>query len=119
MTRWLVLVAAGAVAAAAVRRLLREGHGRQGHFAPVVSINRNAADVREEPGLHAVEVSEEQGGTVIRAKSEGPSWRKLRETRQLLETGEVLRVEGQPHGPRKPLGAALERAGHAAKERAR
>jgi hypothetical protein len=34
----------------------------------------------------------------------------LREAKQLLETGEVLRVEPQPHGLRKPTpqGAAVE-----------
>lgn len=126
MKRRLIFLAAGAVAAVAVRRLLPSGHDMQGHFAPVVSINRTAVDIGKEPSLasltdqHAVEISEERGGTVLRARTdEGPSWRKLREAKQLLETGEVLRVDGQPHGLRKPLGAALERVGQAVKERTR
>lgn len=126
MTRRLIFLTASAIAALAARRLLRSRRHPQGRFAPIVSINRTAADIENEPGLaglseqHAVEISEERGSAVVRARTEeGPSWRKLREAKQLLETGEVLRVEGQPHGTRKPVGTFLERVGQAAKERAK
>ncbi|WP_460528359.1 hypothetical protein [Flindersiella endophytica] len=126
MKRRFSFVVAGLAAATVASRLLRARHGNQGYFAPIVWINRDAEDVREAPGLlglsdqHEVEIKAEGAGTVVRSKSgKGPSWRKLRETRQLLETGEVLSVEGQPHGARKPVGALLERAGQAVKERRR
>ncbi|MGY1721571.1 hypothetical protein [Blastococcus sp. SYSU DS0533] len=68
-------------------------------------------EVRTEaaPGDRGTELSARFLGTPSEAEI-GELRAALREAKQLLEVGEVLRVEPQPHGVRKPTpqGAALE-----------
>lgn len=132
-----LMVAAGAVGAAGAvvaGRAIRPRLGlRDGLFAPVVTVNRPLPEVRSDPEVatlladDVVEVGEAPAGrgTVLRARRGGDrrgngrregrsngqtvSWTTLRHLQQRLETGEVLRVDGQPHGRRAPLGAMFER----------
>ncbi|HEY6738038.1 MAG TPA: hypothetical protein VI076_04250 [Actinopolymorphaceae bacterium] len=119
----LLTVAAGAVGAIVAGRAIRPKIGvRDGLFAPAVTVNRPLSEVRSDPevatlladGLVEVGTAPEDRGTVLAARrgagnGRSVSWTTLRRLQQRLETGEVLRVDGQPHGRRAPLGAMFER----------
>ena len=53
---------------------------------------------------HAAELADADLGLVMVRTDDGEIRERVRALKQLLETGEVLRVDGQPEGHRTPLG---------------
>jgi hypothetical protein len=113
--RLLLVGAAAAAAGAAVARLARSTRpGPSTWFA--VTVLADPADLtgQDRPDVlarlsecHEVRITRAPGGRgseiAVRA-ADGRTRQEVRELKQLLETGEVLRVEGQPEGHRTALG---------------
>lgn len=123
-------VIAGAVLALAARRLRRR-HAAAGQDGwAVVTVLREPAELTgpDRPGAladlaehHRLRITPAPGGRgseVAVWPGGGRARERLRAAKQLLETGEVLRVEGQPEGRRTlfgrvalPVGRRLARRG--------
>lgn len=118
-----VVASAGAVAVLARQALRRLPN--VGAFAPVVAVNRSVEEVSTDTDVARLvaegrlRVSTAPGGrgAVLSGTGEhGAKWERLRGLEQVLETGEVLRVDGQPHGRRTLPGRALDRTGRTMRE---
>ncbi|MEV4564629.1 hypothetical protein AB0K12_12740 [Nonomuraea sp. NPDC049419] len=121
--RGLLLAGAAAAGAAAMaaRRVLRNRHpGTVPWYAVTVAVDPAELTGRERPDLlarlaerHEVRITRAPGGrgTEIAVRTaDGATREQVRALKQLLETGEVLVVEGQPEGRRTPLGRAARPA---------
>lgn len=109
-------VALGAGAAAATRALAgRPPRPRpSGWYAVTVTTAPAALTGAERPDLlawlaehHEVRITPAPGGRgsqIAVRTDDGEIRERVRALKQLLETGEVLRVDGQPEGHRTPLG---------------
>ncbi|MEV5324460.1 hypothetical protein AB0K67_09930 [Nonomuraea sp. NPDC052634] len=106
--------AAGATAAMAARVLRSRRPETVPWYAVTVEADPAALTGRDRPDLlarlaerHEIRISRAPGGrgTEIAVRTaDGATREQVRALKQLLETGEVLRVEGQPEGRRTAFG---------------
>ncbi|SDR27478.1 hypothetical protein [Thermostaphylospora chromogena] len=111
-------VLAGVVLASAARRLRRRHASADREGWTVVTVFREPSDLTgpDRPGAladlaehHKLRITPAPGGRgseVAVWPGGGRARERLRAAKQLLETGEVLRVEGQPEGRRTLFGRA-------------
>ncbi|MEV4798521.1 hypothetical protein AB0K18_00800 [Nonomuraea sp. NPDC049421] len=113
--------AVAGAAAMAARRVSRNRHPATiPWYAVTVAVDPAELTGRERPDLlarlaerHEVRITRAPGGrgTEIAVRTaDGAAREQVRALKQLLETGEVLVVEGQPEGRRTPLGRAARPA---------
>ncbi|WP_084959189.1 hypothetical protein [Thermoactinospora rubra] len=110
------LAAGGTAVAVRYGRARRRRAARRGAAWYVVTVEADPAELSGTgrpdalAGLserHEVRISAAPGGRgceIAVRDADGAARRRLREIKQLLETGEVLRVDDQPEGHRTPVG---------------
>ncbi|MEV0346998.1 hypothetical protein AB0H88_14635 [Nonomuraea sp. NPDC050680] len=100
----------------AVRKARRARPGPEGWFAVTVQADVAGLKGEDRPDVlarlaerHEVRITSAPGGRgceIAVRGADGSAREEVRALKQLLETGEVLLVEGQPHGHRTLLGRA-------------